>query len=423
MSVWGGADPKHRIAFILFAQLVQGAVLVLGGVAPSATLITIAAFFFMMGLPMILSTNQAIWQSKVPPDLQGRVFAIRSMIMGASVPVALIVAGPLADHVFEPLMREGGPLAASVGRWIGVGPGRGSGLFMIVLGLLSLLSVIAGFRSRSLRNLNEEIPDAVEGTPAGGPVPAPSGADEPGRAREERASAAVRLGLLPAALLFAFLVAGATGAILLDRRTPPVVAESAPATEFSAVRAMRHIPRIAQQPHPSGTAAHAVVRDGLVAQLQALGLETQVQRTESVLARPRTVQVATVENVVARLAGTQPGQAILLVAHYDSVPTGPGASDDASAVAALLETARALKAGPPLRNDVIFLFSDCEETGLHGARAFVNQHPWAHEAKVVLNFDARGNSGPVYMFQTGDRNGWWIRRFLESAPWPAASCC
>ena len=102
------------------------------------------------------------------------------------------------------------------------------------------------------------------------------------------------------------------------------------------------------------------------------------------------------ENVLARLPGSRGGgKAVLLDAHYDSLATGPGASDNASAVGALLETARALKAsGRPLTNDVIFLFSDGEEVDLMGAEAFVEEHPWAKDVGLVLNLEARGRAGP-----------------------------
>ena len=111
----------------------------------------------------------------------------------------------------------------------------------------------------------------------------------------------------------------------------------------------------------------------------------------------------------------------MLCAHYDSVPEGPGASDNAAGVAVVLETLRALKAGPPLDRDVIALFPDGEECGFHGSLLFVDEHPWAKEVGVVLNFDARGNSGPSIMFETSDANGWLIRQFAQVAPQPLAT--
>ena len=110
-----------------------------------------------------------------------------------------------------------------------------------------------------------------------------------------------------------------------------------------------------------------------------------------------------------------------LQAHYDTVPVSPGASDDGAAVVSILETLRALKSSQPLRNDVIALFSDGEEVGLLGARAFVYQHPWAKDVGVVLNFDARGSSGPVIMFETSNKNGWLIKEFAKAAPHPTAN--
>jgi Zn-dependent M28 family amino/carboxypeptidase len=132
-------------------------------------------------------------------------------------------------------------------------------------------------------------------------------------------------------------------------------------------------------------------------------------------------RVAKVENILVRLKGTGQGKAVLLAGHYDSVSTGPGAGDNAVAVAALLETLRALKAGEPLKNDVIFLFTDGEEAGLLGAKAFVEEHPWAKDVGIALNFDARGTTGPSYMFQTSDQNGWLIHEFAKAAPHPISN--
>ena len=173
---------------------------------------------------------------------------------------------------------------------------------------------------------------------------------------------------------------------------------------------------IGETPHPVGSVEHQAVRDYLLSELARAGLNPMVQKT--VVVRPATATLfhaGTIENVMARLPGTNNSKAVLLIGHYDSVPTSPGASDDGAAVAAILETLRALRAGPALRNDVIFLFTDAEETGLMGARAFINEHPWAKDAGVVLNFEARGNEGPALMFETSDANGWLIRELARSA--------
>jgi hypothetical protein len=209
--------------------------------------------------------------------------------------------------------------------------------------------------------------------------------------------------------------------------TPPdPVPANAPLTEFSSGRAMKHLNVIAQKPHPMGSPEHAEVREYILKELAAIGLSPAVQTTTAVNHRgvPRggaAFPAGTVRNIVARLKGTAHSKAILLAAHYDSVPTGPGASDDGAAVAAMLETSRALRASSPLRNDVIVLFTDGEEAGLLGATAFVDEHPWAKEVGLVLNFEARGTSGPSLMFETSSDNGWLIKEFAKAAPYPVAT--
>jgi hypothetical protein len=219
------------------------------------------------------------------------------------------------------------------------------------------------------------------------------------------------------------LIVGFTLLGLRQLRPPAAVPESAALTEFSSARAMQHLKAIAQRPHPIGSAEHAAVRDTVVKGLTEVGLAPEVQKTSVVSQRHGApFSAGTVENVVARLrGGGQGGKAVLLASHYDSVPTGAGASDDGSGVAALLETARALKAGAPLKNDVIFLFTDGEEFGLLGAKAFVDQHPWAKEVGVALNFEARGNAGPSMMFETSPRNGALISALGKAAPAPVAN--
>ncbi|HEV2491503.1 MAG TPA: M20/M25/M40 family metallo-hydrolase [Terriglobia bacterium] len=225
--------------------------------------------------------------------------------------------------------------------------------------------------------------------------------------------------------LFTVLLLAALFLLAIDQVQPPApVPASAPATEFSSGRALEHLRVIAQAPHPTGSPENTRVREYLVSQLAALGLDPQVQ-TATVTRYERKwrgpTSAATVHNIVARLRGTAGGKALMLAAHYDSVPAGPGTSDDGSGTVTLIETARALKAGPPLRNDVIFLITDAEELGLLGAQAFVDDHPWAKDAGVVLNFEARGACGPVTMFETSVGNSWLIRAFAKAAPYPVAS--
>jgi hypothetical protein len=121
-----------------------------------------------------------------------------------------------------------------------------------------------------------------------------------------------------------------------------------------------------------------------------------------------------VENILVRKSGSRNSRAVMLVAHYDTVSRSPGAADDGAAVAALLETLRALNASPPLRNDVIVLITDGEETGQCGARAFLTEHAWFQDVGLVCNFDARGTRGPAIMFETSPGNGWLIAEFAKS---------
>src|SRR5690349_4709955 len=178
----------------------------------------------------------------------------------------------------------------------------------------------------------------------------------------------------------------------------PPAAHDAGATGFSAKRAFQQVEAIATQPHPVGSAAQEAVRDHLVAVLRGLGLSPEIQDTVSVEGGALSssaggIGLAHVKNVVAVIPGTASTGRIFLVAHTDSVQTGPGANDDAAGVSAILEIARALTSGPRLRNDVVLVLTDGEEACLCGAKAFVDQHPLAKGGGVVLNLEARGSSG------------------------------
>jgi hypothetical protein len=192
--------------------------------------------------------------------------------------------------------------------------------------------------------------------------------------------------------------------LVRDASQPPSpLASSAPPTEFSAERALAHVREIAQRPHPAGSPDNARVREYLLVQLRALGLQPQVQEATGVGTRyPRA---GLVRNVVARMPGRTPGGlAVVLMAHYDGVAGGPAAGDDGAGTAAVLETLRALRAGTPLAHDVIALITDGEEAGLLGAAAFVREHPWAKDVGVTLNVEGRGTTGRSRMFETGPGN-------------------
>ena len=211
--------------------------------------------------------------------------------------------------------------------------------------------------------------------------------------------------------------------VALYQQTPPrALAADAPAGDFSSGRAMKLLEAIAKLPHPIGSSEHLQVRERIVRELSVLGVEPELQTATAIEAkRGGSIRGATVQNVIARLKGTGSEKAILLAGHYDTVPNSPGASDDSSAVATMLETLRALKAGPALKNDLIFLFTDGEEVGLLGAEAFVTEHPYAKDVGVVFNFEARGSGGPALMFETSSGNGRLVGKFAEVAPHPRAN--
>ncbi|SCG56416.1 Peptidase family M28 [Micromonospora coxensis] len=226
------------------------------------------------------------------------------------------------------------------------------------------------------------------------------------------------------AALLALLAVGA--AVLVDLRTPAPRPADAPAGEFSAGRAYRTVETIAAGPHVAGSAANDQVREHLVGALRGLGLETEVQDTVADEAGQLSgaaagATLARVRNVVARLPGTAPTGRVFLVAHYDSVQSGPGGNDDGAGTSTILEVARALTAGPRPRNDIVFVLTDAEEACLCGASAFASDHPLAADGGVVLNLEARGSTGPVIMFETSRDNAKLVDVFGRSAPHPVGT--
>ena len=158
MSAWGG--PKRRIYGALGFMLPIGVSVVLMGGLTSIPLIAAATLGYYFPFPITNGCDQAIWQSKVAPDIQGRVFAIRRMIAFSVIPLAYLTAGPLADRVFEPLVANG-PLAAILAPIIGVGQGRGMGLLISTMGLLVILVTVAASLYPRLRKVEDELPDVI----------------------------------------------------------------------------------------------------------------------------------------------------------------------------------------------------------------------------------------------------------------------
>ena len=190
--------------------------------------------------------------------------------------------------------------------------------------------------------------------------------------------------------LFVLILVLSIVAGLLSFKMVPVSPVASSLQEFSAERAFNHIEAISLNPHPIGSDEIEQVRDYIVNEVTSLGITGQVQET--------TVpdyfginnnELVTIQNIFAVIPGINPTGSIVLVGHYDTVPASPGANDDSSAIATLLETARALLSMPPLQNDVVLLFTDAEEPGQYryGARFFVANYESISDIHLVLNFE------------------------------------
>jgi hypothetical protein len=209
---------------------------------------------------------------------------------------------------------------------------------------------------------------------------------------------------------------------LAQLRTPDVIPATAPATSFSAERAMTHLDVIASESRAIGLPGHDATRDYLVTQLTAMGLHPEIQTTTSVLRfeGADAFGAGTISNVIARIPGTANTGAIAINAHYDGGATGPAAGDNGVGVAVTLETVRAILAGRPLANDLIIVFSDAEEIGDLGAAAFNQQHPWARDVRIAINFEAQGTGSPAMLYATSEHDGWVTGEYLSVAPEPSA---
>lgn len=218
--------------------------------------------------------------------------------------------------------------------------------------------------------------------------------------------------------LVSALAAAVVGVLLVP---PGPVPAGAPLDSFSAVRALALLDDLAVAPRPSGTAENVRVRGLVVATLEDLGLEPRLQTVRAPDWYGASGGSVDVVNVLARIPGTASTGTIALVAHYDTLPTTPGANDDGAGVAAVLETARALVEGAPVANDVLLLLTDGEEPEPRfGSSAFVAAHPWAGDVALVLNLEAAGCCGPSLLVETSGESTWLVDRLVAQDPRPAA---
>jgi MFS family permease len=168
MVAWKG--PAKRVPLLLTGLCGTGIFIGLYGVRPSVVLVAAAQFGFFFCLPIVNAMGAGIWQRRVPADAQGRVFAVRRMLVTVMVPIAILVAGPLIDHVFKPLLTEHGSLAGVFGPILGTGPGRGIGLLFVLLGAAMFATSLIAATNPRLRAVEDTEP-AVAPAP---PVPEPS---------------------------------------------------------------------------------------------------------------------------------------------------------------------------------------------------------------------------------------------------------
>lgn len=225
-------------------------------------------------------------------------------------------------------------------------------------------------------------------------------------------------------------LAGAVILAIVATTPPRPAAADAPATNFSATRAMADVRVIGRAPHPTGSAEDARVRDYLISRLKSMGLEVATATgTMSPPAKKRldgwrgAVEPAPpLTNIIAILPGRDRGQpAVLLMAHHDSVWGSPAAADDGAGVASVLETIRAIRAGGQPRRDVMVLFTDGEELGLEGAKSFFTNDPRRGHVGVIVNLETRGGGGRATMFETGSDNGAMMDLFGKAVRRPVST--
>ncbi len=216
-------------------------------------------------------------------------------------------------------------------------------------------------------------------------------------------------------LALALCLIAATLIAWLGERPPadPAGAMAPALLAFSTSAAFTDVQAIARAPHPIGAPANAAVRDHLLRRMTALGLSPRVRSSEAAPAA---------QSLIGRLPGRDPNlPAVAVMAHYDSVPAGPGASDDGAGVAAALEVARALQAGGVTRRDLLVILTDGEEAGLIGAKDVFAHDPVARRIGFLVNLEARGSGGRARMFQTGPDNGETITLFARAVRSPSAA--
>jgi len=227
-------------------------------------------------------------------------------------------------------------------------------------------------------------------------------------------------------LIFAILLALLTSFISFSQFLSPSQEEVGETEkDFSSDRALNFLKEVAKEPHPIGSSANKKVRDYIVKHFQDLDIPVEIQSKPVKEIRDeeyaKEIGAKNVENIIAKIQGTSSDDnAILLTAHYDSEIETPGASDDGYGVVTIMEAARALKQLPAPKNTIYFVLTDGEEQGLLGASALQDRADILDEVRVMLNFEARGNTGVPIMFETSSNDLKLAQFYKETVPYPVA---
>lgn len=188
------------------------------------------------------------------------------------------------------------------------------------------------------------------------------------------------------------------------------------ANNYNTQSVLSHIKHISSTPHSVGSPGHNKVANYIQKELESFNLTYEIQEDTVVNFFNKIPIIAPVKNIVTILPSEKKdADSVLFIAHYDSSPNSFGANDNSVAVAALLETIKVLlKERTPRKNNLIFLFNDAEEVGLHGIKTFLENHPLSQSINLAINFEARGSSGPTLMFQVSPRSKQFLKHLSEA---------
>lgn len=195
--------------------------------------------------------------------------------------------------------------------------------------------------------------------------------------------------------------------------------------DFSSDQALNYLKEVAKEPHPIGSSANKKVRDYIVKHFQNINIPVEIQTkpVKDISGGEYAIKLGAenVENIIAKIQGTSgDDNAILLTAHYDSEIETPGASDDGYGVVTIMEVARALKQMPAPKNTIYLVLTDGEEQGLLGASALQDRTDILDKVRVMLNFEARGNTGVPIMFETSSNDLKLAQLYKDTVPYPVA---